>query len=162
MSIEIIVPVSEEQWTECRLLHYEYVTQIGSHPVLRTYFTTKAFFAEINQMPTGYEPPEGICLLAYYNGVAVGTVALRRLDQSLCEMKRLYVKPQARGTGLGKKLVEELIVQGKKLGYSRMRLDNSRSAMAKANALYSALGFYEIERYNDNSVSDAYFMERIL
>lgn len=113
-------------------------------------------------MPVGYEPPDGICLLAYYKGVAVGTVALRKLDQSLCEMKRLYVKPLARGTGLGKKLVEELMVQGKKLGYSKMRLDNSRSAMAKANELYSALGFYEIERYNDNPVSDAYFMERIL
>ena len=154
--------MSDRQWSDCRNLHHEYVQQMGTHALLKPYFAAKNFLAEIERMPEGYEPPDGICLMAYFNGVAIGTVGLRKMKNGICEMKRLFVKPIARGTGLGRKLVERVIEEGRLLGFSRMRLDNSRSAMEKANALYKALGFYEIDRYNSNFVSDAYFMEKLL
>ena len=162
MSLKIFVPESENQWSECRSLHYDYVRKVGSHPLLSPYFALKNFIAEIERMPDAYQPPNGICLIAYLNDVAVGTVAFRRLDHKICEMKRLYVKSDARGAGVGTKLIERLIEEARYLGFQKMRLDNSRSAMAKANQLYMQLGFYEIGRYNNNSVADAYFMEKIL
>jgi len=162
MSLKIFVPENESQWSECRSLHYDYVRKVGSHPLLSPYFTLKNFIAEIERMPDAYQPPDGICLMAYLDDVAVGTVALRKLDDKVCEMKRLYVKSDARGAGVGTKLIERLIDEAKHLGFQKMRLDNSRSAMAKANQLYMQLGFYEIGRYNNNSVADAYFMEKIL
>ena len=113
-------------------------------------------------MPRGYEPPDGICLIAYLNDIAVGTVGLRRLDKEVCEMKRLYVRSQARGAGVGVRLIEKIMEEGRKIGFSKMRLDNSRSAMAEANTLYKGLGFYEIDRYNENFVADACFMEKVL
>ena len=63
---------------------------------------------------------------------------------------------------MGKLLVEKALDEAKHLGFTKMRLDNSKSAMEKANALYKALGFYEIDRYNENFVPDAYFMEKVL
>ncbi len=162
MPIEIIVPANEDQWRECRDVHFEYVKKIGAHPLLQPYFTAKNFREEIDSMPRGYEPPDGVCLIAYLNAVVVGTVALRRLNEEICEMKRLYVKPQGRGAGVGARLIEKIIEEGRKLGFSKMRLDNSRSAMAKANELYKELGFYEIDRYNENFVADACFMEKKL
>src|SRR5262249_25661062 len=114
------------------------------------------------KMPKGYEPPQGIYLLAYVDNKAAGTVALKRLDNDICEMKRLFVSPKFRGIGLGKLLAERIIDEAKKFGYTKMRLDNSRSVMAKAVLLYKSLGFYEIEPYNQNFVADALFMEKIL
>jgi GNAT superfamily N-acetyltransferase len=162
MALKILIPQNESQWSECRLLHFEYIRQAGSHPILRPYFTLKNFAVEINRMPRDYQPPDGICLVAYLNNIAVGTVALRKLDDKVCEMKRLYVKAEARGAGVGTKLIEQLVLEARYLGYERIRLDNSRSAMAKANQLYRQLGFYEIDRYNENTVADAYFMEKKL
>lgn len=162
MAIEIIVPANEKQWQECRNLHREYVQIIGEHPLLKPYFSSKNFFTEIESMPQGYQPPDGICLMAYFDHFLAGTVAVRKLDNYTCEMKRLYVRPEARGTGMGKLLVEKALDEAKHLGFTKMRLDNSKSAMEKANALYKALGFYEIDRYNENFVPDAYFMEKVL
>jgi ribosomal protein S18 acetylase RimI-like enzyme len=117
---------------------------------------------EIEEMPKGYESPDGAYFIAYVDGVAAGIVALKRLDATTCEMKRLFIDPKFRGVGLGKYLAEHIINEGKRLGYTKMRLDNSRSVMAKAVSLYKSLGFYEIEPYNQNSVPDALFMERLL
>jgi ribosomal protein S18 acetylase RimI-like enzyme len=101
-------------------------------------------------------------LLAYVDSEAAGTVALKRLDDDICEMKRLFVRSKFQGLGLGKKLAQQAIFEAKKLRYTKMRLDNSRSVMAKAVMLYKSLGFYEIEPYNENFVADALFMEKIL
>lgn len=162
MAIQIIIPSSEGQWADCRRINHEYVQKTGEHPLLKPYFSANNFFADIERMPQGYEPPDGICLLAYNGDLLIGTIAVRRLDKEICEMKRLYVTAQARGTGAGRMLIERALEEAKKLGYAKMRLDNSRSAMEKANALYKALGFYEIARYNENFVPDACFMEREL
>jgi ribosomal protein S18 acetylase RimI-like enzyme len=162
MVIEIIIPKSKKELTEGRELNYEYTKQIGAQPLLRPYFETQHFDADIDKMPQGYEAPDGVYLIAYVDGIAAGTVAVRRLDETTCEMKRLYVRPAFQGIGLGRRLAEKAIAEAKMYGYSRMRLDNSKSVMARANALYTSLGFYEIEPYNRNFVADAYFMEKML
>lgn len=160
--IEIIVPTSTSEVADGRALNYEYIEQLGAQPLLRPYFEAQNFATDIDQMPRGYEAPDGVYLVAYVNKVPAGTVAVRRLDETTCEMKRLYVRPAYQGLGLGRMLAEKVVMESKKLGYARIRLDNSKSVMTKANALYTSLGFYEIEPYNKNFVADSYFMEKIL
>lgn len=162
MAIKIIIPTSHSELEDARKLGYEYVETMGKHPVLASYFKDQNFFAEIDKMPKGYEKPDGVYLLAYVDDQAAGTVALKRLDPHICEMKRRFVRPAFQGLGLGKLLAERVIDEAKDLGYTKMRLDNSRSVMARAISLYKSLGFYEIDSYNNNFVADALFMEKIL
>jgi GNAT superfamily N-acetyltransferase len=162
MNIEIIIATTAKELMDGRELSHEYVDHLGSQPFLQQYFESQHFHSEIDKMPEGYEFPDGVFLVAYINEVAAGTVAIRRLNGTTCEMKRLYVRPSFQGYSLGKRLIERSILEAKNLGYLKMRLDNSKSVMQKANAIYKSLGFYDIERYNTNSVADAYFMEKIL
>ena len=162
MDIKIITPKTEKDIADGLQLGYEYAEIICKDPFLEQYFKSQNFLAEIDKMPKGYEPPDGAYLIAYANDEAVGTVALKRLDDDVCEMKRLFVIEKYQGNGIGRLLAEHIINEGKKLGYKRMRLDSSRSVMSKAVFMYKALGFYEIEPYNQNCVPDALFMEKIL
>jgi putative acetyltransferase len=101
------------------------------------------FSAELAGLPGCYAPPQGRLLLALDGQVPAGCVALRQLDGKICEMKRLYVRPQYRGTGLGRLLAERVIAEAKLAGYRQMRLDTLPS-MAPARLLYQQLGFREI------------------
>lgn len=117
------------------------------------------FSRELDELPGRYAPPRGLLLLATHNSTPAGCVALRPLDDATCEMKRLYVRPEARGHGLGRALANRLIDDARALGYARMRLDTVPSVMASAVAMYRGLGFREIEPYCENPVPGALFFE---
>jgi putative acetyltransferase len=120
------------------------------------------FDKELVSLPGDYVPPSGRLLLAMEDDAAVGCVALRKIADRICEMKRLYVRPEFRGTGLGRKLAETLIQAARDLNYDRMRLDTLPGKMDGAIATYRSLGFKEIEPYYDNPVEGAMFMELVL
>lgn len=112
------------------------------------------FDRELAELPGEYAPPRGALLLAR----GAGCVGLRPLDAATCEMKRLYVRPSARGTGLGRRLTEAIVGEARGLGYARMRLDTMPD-MAAALSLYAELGFREIPPYRANPVDGAVFLE---
>jgi len=116
------------------------------------------FEEELANLPGNYAPPEGCLLLAKYKGQAAGCVALRKLSEGVCEGKRLYVRPEFRGLKIGKKLVEAIIAEARKRGYSSIRGDTVPS-MQIAQALYASLGFKEIEPYCHNPIEGAKFVE---
>ena len=119
------------------------------------------FEEELANLPSGYATPEGCLLIATYTWQPAGCVALRKVDASICEMKRLYVRPQFRGLGIGRALAEAIIEQARRIGYTCMRLDTVPS-MEAARALYVSLGFEVIEPYRYNPIEGAVFMELTL
>ena len=119
------------------------------------------FEAELQSLPGKYAPPAGRLLLAWMQGAAVGCVALRRVDLTSCEMKRLYVRPQARGERLGRRLAERICAEARAAGYARICLDTLPS-MQPAQALYRSLGFAPIPPYVFNPIAGTQFMARDL
>jgi putative acetyltransferase len=120
------------------------------------------FEKELAELPGAYAPPTGRLLLAFENDQLAGCVALRKLSDGVCEMKRLFLRPQFHGKGRGRELAERIIDEARRAGYQRMRLDTLPEQMGKAIALYRSLGFKEIESYYNNPVSGALFMELVL
>jgi putative acetyltransferase len=119
------------------------------------------FDQELANLPGDYSPPDGFLLIAYWQGKVAGCVALRKFAYGICEMKRLYTKPQFRALGIGRALCEAIIVRARRIGYERMRLDTLAS-MERARGLYASLGFMEIEPYRYNPIEGAHFMELVL
>jgi putative acetyltransferase len=122
----------------------------------------QGFAAELAGLPQPYVAPGGNLLLARTDREAVGTVALRRLDDGVAEIKRLYVVPEQRGSGLGKALLAGVLSDARGLGYGRVRLDSHRASMAAAIALYRRLGFVEIAPYGPDPGGQFAFFEKVL
>ena len=119
------------------------------------------FDTEIEGLPGGYAPPTGALLLARAEGEVAGCVGVRPLDAGRCEMKRLYVRPQFRGTGLGRLLAEQAIVFARGAGYQRMALDTLPQMMA-ATRIYRELGFKRCAAYYDNTPINSTCLELAL
>jgi GNAT superfamily N-acetyltransferase len=117
--------------------------------------------AEFANLPGKYATPRGCVLLADRDGEVEGCIALREVSAEVCEMKRLYVRPHARGRKLGHKLVERLIAQAREVGYREIRLDVQEKS-ASARKLYEAFGFVAAEPISFNPVPGASFLGRHL
>jgi putative acetyltransferase len=121
----------------------------------------QGFDQELANLPGDYSPPDGSLLIAHWEGEVAGCVALRKFANGICEMKRLFTKPQFRDLGIGRALCEAIIVRARRIGYERMRLDTLPS-METARTLYASLGFTEIVPYRYNPIEGAHFMELVL
>lgn len=119
------------------------------------------FEDELKTVNTQYDAPTGALLLAYYDDLPVGCTGVRRLENQIAEIKRMYVQPEYRGLKIGFKLLELILDKAKTLGYLKVRLDSLRR-MAPALRLYEYFGFYEISAYCYNPLEDAVFLEKEL
>ena len=154
--IDLIQATLPEHIEQARSLFLEYGSSLGFS------LCFQSFDEELKSLPGAYGPPSGRLLLARSSGHSAGCVALRKLEAGICEIKRLYVRPADRGSGLGRMLVERVIAEARTIGYERMRLDTVESAMKDAIALYRRIGFREIAPYSVIPIEDALWMELLL
>lgn len=138
---------------QARALFLEYAQSLGFSLCFQN------FGKELAGLPGEYAQPEGRLLLAEYKGQLAGCVALHRLQPGICEMKRLYLRPQFRGKGLGLALANGIIAEARKIGYQRMRLDTVEPVMKDAVIMYRRRGFQEIAPYCVNPIAGALYME---
>ena len=117
--------------------------------------------AELDGLPGDYAPPRGALFVATEGHRHLAMIALRPLDGTIGEMKRLYVRPGARGRGLARRLIDTLCGEARRLGYSELRLD-TLPMMGEAQRLYEACGFADIEPYYETPIAGTRFMSKSL
>ena len=151
-TMQIIEAHSIDRLKTIRQLFTEYVNGLEIELCFQN------FKQELESLPGKYAPPDGRLLLALQDDQAVGCGALRKFEQGICEMKRLYVRPQFRGQRAGRKLAEALIEAARQIGYQRMVLD-TLSSMKEAICLYESLSFCRTAPYYHNPSPRAVFMQ---
>lgn len=117
------------------------------------------FDREMAEIQSEYGPPSGLAMLASLDERLVGVAGVRRVGPATAELKRMWVRPEARGHGLGQQMARRAIAEARGLGYRSVRLDTVTDVMTEANHLYDKLGFVEIAPYRDNPLPGARFME---
>ena len=153
--MKIVQAESEEHIQQARDLFTEYAEWVMTHEdidpeFVQRVFTYQGLHQELAELPGKYVPPDGRLLLANQDAETAGCVALRKIDSGICEMKRMWVRPEFRGKEIGRALAESVIDEARKIGYTRMRLDTGKF-MKEAPALYRSLGFKDIEPYYEIS-----------
>ena len=151
--LRITQAITHSDIQEARQLFKEYEAGLGISLCFQN------FDQELAGLPGDYAPPRGRLLLAREYDQVMGCIALRPLAPAICEMKRLFVRPEYRDRGLGRVLVEAIIEEARKIGYTHLRLDTIADRMDRAVALYRSIGFVEIPPYTENPVDSATFME---
>lgn len=150
---EIFQAESPEEIETARRLFREYEAWLGMD------LCFQGFEEELRTLPGRYAEPNGRLLIASVDDSPAGCIAMRKLEDGICEMKRLYLRPNARGLGLGNRLIEQLIEEARSVGYAKMRLDTYPPKMAKAVSIYQSHGFHPIPPYYDNPHEGVLFME---
>lgn len=153
MEILQIRPAGAADIPEVRAMLKEYVDWIGLD------LAFQEIDAELDGLPGEYAPPRGALFVAIDGPRYLAMIALRPIDGLVGEMKRLYVRPEARGRGLARQLITRLCDEAKRLGYSELRLD-TLPMMGDAQALYEACGFVDIEPYYETPIAGTRFMSK--
>jgi ribosomal protein S18 acetylase RimI-like enzyme len=148
----IIHATTDEHYQSARELFVQYADSLGFD------LEFQGFSRELAVLPGDYAAPAGCVLLAEAGDGYAGCVALRPLQNGICEMKRLFVLPRYQRRGIGRVLADSVIEKARNKGYERMRLDTIES-MKAAQRLYLSLGFKEIEPYCHNPLENPSFME---
>lgn len=153
--VEVVAAHESPLLEEARRLIREYAASLPFD------LAFQGFDAELAALPGDYAPPHGVLLVAREGERSLGCVALRPLAPGTAELKRLWVRPEARGSGAGRRLVEAALAYGRSSGYARVRLDTT-PGMEAAQALYRSLGFVEIPPYRPNPVAGTTYLELVL
>jgi carbonic anhydrase len=153
--MQIMEATSREDFDAARRLFREYAAWLGID------LTFQGFKEEVAALPGAYARPDGLLLLAEAGGTRIGCIGLRKIADSVGEIKRLYVMPAYRGRGIGRLLIERVIHEAPGIGYGRLRLDTI-PRMEAARQLYATLGFQPIAPYYPTPVPHTEFMELVL
>ena len=151
-TIAIDRPRTAAEIAAVKALFLEYAQSLGFS------LCFQGFDEEMATFPAKYSPPKGGLLLASVDGAPAGAVGVWQQAPGICEMKRLYVKPEFRGLDLGRRLAEAVVEEGRRLGYRAMRLDTLKTMVA-ARGLYAKMGFAEVPPYYHNPMAEAVYME---
>ncbi len=154
-AMEIAQATAPSDLAQVRALFEEYAAWVGVD------LCFQGFPAELKGLPGAYAPPRGRLFLARAGSETAGCVGLRPIEENLCEMKRLYVRPAFRGRGLGRTLVEKVVWEARDLGYRALRLD-TLPKMVSAAMLYRAMGFAPCPPYYDTPLEGTVFLELVL
>ena len=153
--ITLIPATTPEQIETIRSLFVEYQQWLNFS------LCFQGFDQELATLPGKYSNPNGRLYIAEHEGSIAGCIALRPIDERVCEMKRLFVREAFRGKGIGKILTEQIISDAKKIGYHVMKLDTLQR-METARSLYKKLGFAVIPAYYNNPLDEVVYMELLL
>ncbi len=155
--IKLIYAYSNKE--EIRELFSEYTQMlIEGDPKFKEYLKIQNYDAELKDLEYKYGLPYGRLYLVYWDENLAGCIGLRKIDNDICEMKRLYVRPAFRKKGIGDYLVKKIIEAAKEIGYSKMRLD-TLPFLKGAEKLYRKNGFYEIPCYNNSPMDNSIYMQ---
>lgn len=150
--LHAVISGDDARVAQARVLLLEYTQSLGVD------LSFQNFERELADFPARYLPPDGALLIASHAERLAGSIAMRRLDEDACEMKRLYVRPEFRGLGVGRRLAGAVIDTARSIGYRHMRLD-SLPGMDDAQRLYRDLGFREIGAYYENPIPGTRYLE---
>ncbi len=157
MSLEIVL--AYDRADEVRELFAEYMDMLlEGDPTFAGYLTIQNYDDELKDLRQKYGVPEGRLYLAYWNGAVAGSIALRKINNEDCELKRMYIKPEFRRNGIAKTLVMRLIDDAREIGYRHMLLD-TLPFLQTAIRMYKNIGFYEIGRYNNSPMDTSIYMK---
>lgn len=144
---------------EISTLFSEYTEMlIAGDPLFQEYLNIQNYDEELEHLDIKYGLPSGRLYLALCDRKLAGCIGLRKIDDQNCEMKRLYVRPAFRGKNIGGELIQQILKDAKKIGYSHMLLD-TLPFLKSAIHMYKAYGFYEIPSYNDSPMNTSIYMK---
>jgi putative acetyltransferase len=158
VAVTVIDVTTDGELDQIRQLFREYHAAFIDEPLFDRCIARQDFEGELARLPGEYAPPRGALFLAVVGEAPAGCIAVRYLGDGLCEMKRLFVRPEHRGRHVGQRLVARLLERARELGYEYMRLD-TLPTMTGAHALYRSFGFHECEPYGVSAGDAAVFME---